>query len=299
VTAAENRDSAESSLEVGIFPGCTDQSMPLVDLAIEAEARGFGSVFLNEHTHIPIDHPRSAFPSGGPIPERYKRFWDPFIALSFVAARTSLRIGTAISLIGEHDAIALAHATASLDLLSGGRLTLGVGYGWHREEFEDHGFPATERAAVVLDKLELIRAMWTAEEAEYHGRYVRLSRSWSWPKPARRPHPPILLGARFNQRTVQRVVRHADGWIPMGSMLDENPAFADELAQLRRAWEEAGRDPAALEVTVIQKCLPAEAFSRRLDQARSLGVNRVILRMADEPRDKALRMLDTVAPALS
>jgi len=284
--------------DVGIFPGCTDQSMPLVELATEAEARGFGSIFLNEHTHIPVEHPRSAFPSGGPIPERYKRFWDPFIALSFIAARTSLQIGTAVSLIGEHDAIALAHATASLDLLSGGRLTLGVGYGWHREEFEDHGHPAAERAAVVLDKLELIRAMWTAEEAEYSGRYVRLSRSWSWPKPAQQPHPPILLGARFSQRTVDRIVRHADGWIPMGSQLDENPAFADELAELRRAWEAAGRDPASLQITVIQKCLPAGAFSKCLDQARSLGVRRVILRMADEPRDKALRMLDTAASAL-
>jgi probable F420-dependent oxidoreductase len=272
--------------------------MPLLELAAEAEARGFRSVFLNEHTHIPIDHPRSAFPRGGPIPERYKRFWDPFIALSFIAARTNLQIGTAISLIGEHDAIALAHATASLDLLSGGRLTLGVGYGWHREEFEDHGYPAEKRAEVVLDKLELIRAMWTQEEAEYPGKYVRLSRSWSWPKPAQKPHPPILLGARFSQRTVERIVRHADGWIPMGSSLDEHPAFVSELAELRRAWEQAGRDPAALQIILIQKCLPAEVFAQRLDQARSLGVNRVILRMADEPRDEALRMLDTVAPAL-
>src|SRR6478735_5191303 len=162
---------------IGVFADCTDRSMPIVGLAVALEERGFTGIYLNEHPHLPVANERSSFPAGGDIPDRYARFWDPYIALSFVAARTSLDIGTCISLVGEHDAIALAKAIATLDVLSGGRLHVGVGFGWHREEFEDHGLPAEVRAPVVEETVALMKQLWTQDVASYEGTYRQLSPS--------------------------------------------------------------------------------------------------------------------------
>jgi probable F420-dependent oxidoreductase len=282
---------------VGIFPACTDQSMPIVDLARAAAERGFASIFLNEHTHIPVSHPRSSFPAGGETPERYARFWDPYVALAFVAAATSLEIGTCISLVGEHDAIALAKQVATLDVLSGGRFVLGVGFGWLREEFEDHGHPAKERAEVVRETVELMRAVWTSEEAEYDGRYRRVSKSRSWPKPLQDPHPPVLLGAPASERNFARIAAWADGWIPMGSpLLDES--FARQVRALRDVWVAAGRNDASLQLVAIQWPAPPADCRRALDAARELGVARVLVYMADDAPADALRHLDAAASAL-
>jgi probable F420-dependent oxidoreductase len=287
-------DMADQRVSFGIFPACTDQSMPIVDLARAAEQRGFSGIFLNEHTHIPIEHPRSTFPAGGPIPERYKRFWDPYVALSFVAATTGLEIGTCVSLVGEHDAIALAKAIATLDVLSNGRFVLGIGFGWHREEFEDHGLPAKRRATVVRETVELMRALWTEDAAEYEGTYRRLARSWAWPKPCQQPHPPVLLGAPASAHNFARVAAWADGWIPMGSpLLDED--FERELTDLRAVWERAGRDPAALRVTAIQWPVRPDRLRAAIDRAGELGVERVVLYMGDESEAEALRTLDHAA----
>src|SRR4029453_15985440 len=138
-------------MKIAIFADPPDQTMPILDFASEVDARGFSGLFLNEHTHLPVDHPTSPFPAGGATPERYARFWDPYIALAFVAASTALEIGTCVSLVGEHDAIALAKQIATLDVLSGGRFICGVGFGWLREEFEDHGHAAAVRAEVVRE----------------------------------------------------------------------------------------------------------------------------------------------------
>ncbi len=168
--------------------------MPVLDLAVEAERRGFEGLFLNEHTHLPVQAPRSQFPAGGPTPLRYARFWDPYVALSFVAARTSLEIGPCVSLVAEHDPIALAKAAATLDVFSGGRLTLGVGFGWNREEVEDHGHPARTRARVVTEAVAPMRELWTKEVASFSGEFFRLSPSMAWPEPRQQPGPPVLLG---------------------------------------------------------------------------------------------------------
>ena len=286
-----------STPQIGIFPACTDKSMPIVELASAAHERGFASIFLNEHTHIPVEHPRSSFPAGGETPDRYARFWDPYVALAFVAAATPLEIGTCISLVGEHDAIALAKQIATLDVLSGGRFVCGVGFGWLREEFEDHGHPAKERVHVVRETVEAMRELWTHDEAEYTGRYVQLSKSRAWPKPLQQPHPPILLGAPASERNFTRVAEWADGWIPMGSpLLDER--FADQLRLLRGAWERAERAPASLRLAAIQWPVPPDQLRRAIDLAASLGVARVLLYMADDPAPNALRKLDAAASAL-
>ena len=233
--------AADGLPRVGVFADCTDRSMPIVELATALEDRGFTGLYLNEHPHLPVANKRSDYPAGGEIPDRYARFWDPYIALSFVAARTSLEIGPTVSLVAEHDAIALAKAIATLDVLSGGRLLVGVGFGWHREEFEDHGLPANVRATVVEETVELMKRLWCDEVAEYTGTYRRLSPSRSWPKPAQQPHPPVLLGAPASERNFERVVRWADGWIPMANPILE-PAYEAWLTDLRRRWDAAGRD---------------------------------------------------------
>jgi probable F420-dependent oxidoreductase len=271
--------------------------MPIVDLARAAAERGFSGIFLNEHTHIPIDHPTSRFLGGGPTPARYGRFWDPFIALAFVAAATDLEIGTSISLAAEHDAIALAKAVATLDVLSRGRFVFGVGWGWNREEFADHGFAANERAQVLEEKVRLMRELWTQDVAEFRGKYVTLSPSWSWPKPHQKPHPPVLLGVPLNERNVERVVAYADGCMPLKARLLGDD-LGPQLAYLRRRWEAAGRDPASLRITVTEMPTSRDRYREAFDRAQSLGVERVIIHLKDESEGEVLPMLDEAAAAL-
>jgi len=283
-------------VKLGIFADSTDRSMPIVDLAEAIEARGFSGLFLNEHPHVPMAHDRSAYPGGGDIPDRYARFWDPYIALSFVAARTALEIGPCISLVAEHDAIALAKAIATLDVLSGGRFLLGVGFGWHREEFEDHGRPANVRAAVVEETVELMRRLWVDDVASYEGEHLRLSPSQSWPKPAQRPHPPVLLGAPASARNFARVAAWADGWIPMASPVfdDAFPAWLDEL---RRVWHAAGREGAPVVMPILTTVRVAD-LPRALERLRELDVERALVHVAEADAGPTLWRLDALAGSM-
>jgi probable F420-dependent oxidoreductase len=294
--------AAEGHPTVGVFADCTDRSMPIVELAKALEDRGFTGLYLNEHPHLPVANERSAYPAGGEIPERYARFWDPYIALSFVAAHTSLEIGPTVSLVAEHDAIALAKSIATLDVLSGGRLLVGVGFGWHREEFEDHGLPADVRAAVVEETVELMKRLWCDEVADYSGTYRRLSPSRSWPKPAQHPHPPVLLGAPASERNFERVVRWADGWIPMANPILE-PTYESWLIDLRRRWDAAGRDSGQLQVLALLTTIRAGDLPLAIERAAKLGVQRVAVRVNEGGRDEVLSRLDrlqaAVAPAFA
>jgi probable F420-dependent oxidoreductase len=288
-----------ANTRVGLFPASTDRSMPLLELARAAEARGFSSMVFNEHTHIPVEHSRSAFPAGGAIADRYARFWDPFVASSFVGATTALEVGTCVSLVAEHDAIALAKAIATIDTLSGGRFIFGVGWGWLREEVEDHGYAAHRRADVVREKVELMRELWTREEAEYAGEFVRMSRSRAWPKPVQRPTLPVLLGAPPAERNFRRVAEWADGWIPMGNTTLELPELDDQLRVLRREWERAGRSEEDLHLTVIQRPARESTLRASLTRADALGVERVVLLMNDLAVDESLSLLDHAASAFA
>jgi probable F420-dependent oxidoreductase len=297
---------------VGVFADCTDASMPLLDLAIAVEERGFTGLFLNEHTHIPVDCPSSQYPPGGPIPERYARFWDPYVALSFVAARTGLEVGPTVSLVGEHDPIALAKAVATLDELSGGRLVLGVGWGWNREEFEDHGFPANRRAQVVGEKLALMKRLWTDEVASFDGEFVRLSPSRSWPKPHQKPHPPILLGVPPSRRNFARIAAWADGWIPMGNALFD-PTFAQQLAELSEEWEQAGRvgtprisvlltgfvkTPGSERMPTVD--MGSDQIADVLGRADAFGVERLMVAgLGHGPASEVLPRLDALSEAVA
>jgi probable F420-dependent oxidoreductase len=274
--------------------------MPIADLARAAQDRGFTSIFLNEHTHMPVAHPRSQWPGGaGATPATYGRFWDPFVALSFVAAATDMEIGTAVCLVAEHDPIALAKAVATLDVLSHGRVVLGAGWGWNREEFEDHGRgPASTRAQVALEHVEAMKALWRDEVASFEGVHVRFPPSVAFPKPSQRPHPPVLLGAPASQRNLQRIVAHADGWIPMGPNVLFEETLERAMAELRARWLDAGRGPEGPRVMAIQATRSPQRLSTALERAEALGLERVIVHIGELDAAGSVGLLDCLAPVV-
>jgi probable F420-dependent oxidoreductase len=217
---------------LAIFP--TDESIGPGDVARLAEERGFESLLFPEHTHIPVDH--SPYPSGGELPRHYARTLDLFVAMTAAAlATTRLRIGSGICLIIQRDPITTAKEVASIDLLSGGRVELGVGAGWNRPEIEAHGTDFGRRFGLMRERVEAMRALWTQDEASYHGKHVDFGPTWSWPKPVQRPHPPVLVGGN-GDRVLDRVLRYGDGWIP-----NREPRLAERIAELQSRAADAGR----------------------------------------------------------
>ena len=272
---------------VGVLFRATDE-MHLLDLARAADERGFTSLVLGEHTHIPVTSDPRNFPgAGNDIPRTYPRLLDPYIALSFVAAQTAMKIATCTSLPAQHDPIALAKALATLDSLSNGRLTLGVGYGWNPDELVNHGHAWKHRRAIVREHVELMRALWTQTEAEYHGDFANLERSWSWPKPAQ-PTIPVLLGAAGRERAMQAIVEWADGWMPGGSI----SWIGERLADLRRRWSEAGRPASGPIIWVIQDVVDGNKLGARLERLAALGVDEVVIAFDTDDRDQILPVLD-------
>src|ERR1700733_12857336 len=196
---------------VAIFP--TDYSVDPPALARLAEERGHESLFFPEHTHIPASR-ESRYPGGGELPVKYARTYDLFVALTAAAVSTTrLRIGSGICLVIERDPITTAKEVASVDYLSGGRLEFGVGAGWNREEMANHGTDPRQRMAVLHERVDAMKAIWTQDEASYHGTHVNFDRIWSWPKPAQRPHPPVLVGGN-GPTVLDRVLRFGDAWMP-------------------------------------------------------------------------------------
>src|ERR1700756_2384773 len=201
-------------MHTGVAIFATDSSIDIQERARESEARGFESLWVPEHTHIPTSR-RSPF-AGGDLPEEYKHTLDPFVALMAAAAATKkLRVGTGICLIIERDTITTAKSVASLDLLSDGRFELGIGGGWNAEEMEHHGTDFKTRFKRLEEQVKAMKAIWTKDVAEYHGKFVDFEPIWAWPKPTQKPHPPILLGGESDY-TLQRVVDFCDGWYPRG-----------------------------------------------------------------------------------
>ncbi|HVC55516.1 MAG TPA: LLM class F420-dependent oxidoreductase [Stellaceae bacterium] len=278
-------------MKVGVFYFPVDYGINIVELATALEARGFESLFVPEHTHIPVSR-RSPAPAGGELPKRYVHTHDPFVALSFAAAATKrLLLGTGICLIPERDPIVTAKCVASLDQLSGGRFVFGIGGGWNVEEMENHGARYQTRFKLMRERILAMKALWTEEEAEYHGPMVDFDKVWSYPKPQQRPHPPIILGGE-TEYTLRRVVDYCDGWFPRpGRGWDAR----EEAGRLHRMAEAAGRDPKTLSISVFRA--PADKAALRLyDEA---GIDRAVLEIPDQGRDDILRLLDDYAPLLT
>jgi probable F420-dependent oxidoreductase len=268
-------------LGLSMFP--TDTAIAPDHLAKEAEARGFESLFFPEHTHIPVGR-RTPYPMGGELPEEYARSLDPFVALGAAAAVTThIRLGTAVCLVAQRDPIVLAKEVASLDHLSGGRVVLGIGFGWNVDEMEDHGVVPSTRRALVREKVLAMKALWQQDVAGFEGKHVRFEPSWSWPKPVQRPHPPILIGGGPGPLLFRHVVEYATGWMPLGGV-----GSRDVRDSLRTAAKEAGRDPASVHVVPVW----AREDKETLDHYATLGVTRAVLGLPPAPADKVLPILD-------
>ncbi|WP_134321742.1 LLM class F420-dependent oxidoreductase [Cumulibacter soli] len=262
-------------MRLGVMALATDWTMPPADLAVAVEERGLSSLFLPEHTHIPVSR-RTPYPGGEPLKDEYYRFLDPIVALSMAAAVTSrIELGTGVLLVNQHDPIALAKAIATLDHLSQGRFVLGAGFGWNEDEMSHHGVDPRRRRSVFREKVMAMIELWENEQASFNGTYVSFEPSWQYPKPARKPHPPILLGGGAGPGFFKHMAEYADGWLPIGGK-----GLVDDIRAMRAAAEEIGRDPNELSVNLFG-VKPDEG---RLEHYRELGVERVALGLPPEER---------------
>ena len=276
-------------MDLGVFSFNTEYTLPADELAKECEARGFESLWLPEHTHIPASR-ESQYPGGGELPEEYVHMSDPFIGLAAAAAVTTrLKLGTGISLVTEHDPIVQAKQVASLDRISHGRFLFGIGAGWNKEEMANHGTPPAKRWKVLTERVQAMKALWTQDEASYHGEFVNFDRVWSYPKPLTTPHPPILMGSLSSRLGRQRVVDLCDGWIPVETAIDDMPAAIADLHDKARA---AGRDPASIPISFFLVHAPGMG---RLARYKELGAVRTVVRAPTAGRDEVLPFLDKYA----
>ena len=262
----------------------TDETMDPAELAREAEARGFYSLYIPEHTHIPTSRETPA-PTGTPeLGREYLRTLDPYIALAAAGAVTErILLGTGIGLIAQHDPITFAKQIATLDRLCQGRFVFGIGYGWNREEMRNHGVEYRTRRGVVRERLLAMQALWSQEQAAYRGEYVEFDECWSWPKPVQQPRPRTLIGGAAGPKLFAAIAEFADGWMPIGGA-----GMKAALVELRAAFGEAGRDPNALHVVPFG-VLPTAG---KLDYYQELGVSEAVLRLPGAGRDAVLPVLD-------
>ena len=263
---------------IAVFAGSYGLAPPALGRAVEE--RSFESLFWAEHTHIPVRSRRA----NGESTRGYAETHDPFVALSAVAAVTgTLRIGTAVCLVTERDPIVTAKAVASLDHISGGRFLFGVGAGWNREELANHGTDPRTRMALLAERVEAMRRIWTDDEAEYHGRFVDFDPIWSWPKPLQRPHPPVLVGGN-GPGTEDRVRAFGDGWLPQCGPLESVAELSRRVTSMRRRAERVGRG--RLPVTLFG------AVPRLLGEFAEAGVDRCLLTLRPADAGELLSTLD-------
>jgi probable F420-dependent oxidoreductase len=264
-------------MEFGIGYFATHDAVDPASFARLVEERGHESLFFAEHTHIPASR-ESPWPAGGELPRKYSHTYDLFVTLTAAAMATSkLRVGSGICLVVERDPITTAKEVASIDHLSGGRMEFGVGAGWNREEMRNHGTDPRVRMAIMVERIEAMKAIWTQEEASFHGEHVSFDRIWSWPKPAQRPHPPVLVGGN-GPTVLDRVLRVGDAWFP-------NYGFDDLLERIGELRARAERP-----IGVMVMGVPAKAAV--LDELQRAGVQRVVRWIPSAGRGPVERALE-------
>jgi len=270
-----------------IFP--TEYSIQPTDLALEAEARDFESLWLPEHSHIPASR-KSPWPGGAELPKYYCETYDPFISLGAAAAVTKkIKLATGICLVVERDPIHTAKEVSTLDRLSAGRFIFGVGGGWNAEEMANHGTVFETRFKMMRERILAMKEIWTQPTPKFAGEFVQFDKMMQWPKPVQKPHPPIIVGGGF-PHAAKRAIAYGDGWMPIGGRADS----LEILPQFRQMAKEAGRNPASLSFGIYGGPADPEVLKRY----RDAGVNRVVLRLPSQSRDEVLPMLDDLAPVM-
>ena len=278
-------------MDIGVIIFPTDKAIQPIELAKACEERGFESLWFPEHSHIPTSRetPWGGNPNLGPLPEEYWRTHDQFVALAAAAAATSkIRLGTGITLVAQRDPIWLAKEVASLDVISGGRFDLGIGYGWNVEEMRNHGLDYKKRRGILREHILLMKELWTKDEASFSGKHIQFESSWAWPKPTQKPHPPVIMGGAAGPKTAAHVAEFCDGWMPLGGLYD----FDGGLKQIHAACEKIGRDPASVHLGMFFAMAP------EIDQVKALeekNVKRAILPLPPAGADTVLPLLDDYA----
>jgi probable F420-dependent oxidoreductase len=271
-------------MDFGVVMFATDFAIRVDELARGAEERGYESLWLPEHTHIPVSR-TSPWPGGPVLPREYWHTHDLFVALATAAAVTTrLRVGSGICLLVERDPITTAKEVATLDALSRGRVLFGIGGGWNAEEMQDHGTEFRTRWRLLRERVLAMKRIWTEDEPSFEGEFVRFPKLWSWPKPVQRPHPPILLGGH-TPRALQRVVDYCDGWLPIGARAGD---LLTKVTELRRLARDKGRDPDGISVSVYGAPMDADSLAR----LRDVGVGRAIFALPSAEADVVLPLLD-------
>ncbi len=285
-------------MDVGFFSMNTDFGVRVEVMARALEERGFASLWVGEHSHIPVSR-ATAYPAGGELPEGYWHMLDPFVSLAAAAAvTTKLRLGTGVCLVLERDLVALAKEVASLDLLSEGRFDFGVGVGWNVEELATHSpIPFRKRYRALREAIAALRVIWTEDEAAFEGEFFNFEALWSYPKPVQRPNPPVYFGAA-GRLGMAHTAEWSDGWCPIETALRDLSVGIDRM---KAKMEEAGRDPASLPITLFAWGRPDVA---KLERFRELGVDQVMLgtgtgTSAGTNLDATLALLDELAPAVA
>jgi probable F420-dependent oxidoreductase len=272
-------------MKIGAVMFFTTESMQPAPLARAMEERGFESLWVPEHTHIPSSL-RSAYPASGGLVRAYYELMDPFLALNTAATvTTNLKVGTGIALVTQRDPIVTAKMVSSIDQLSQGRFLFGVGNGWNQDEIENHGTAFESRHKLARERVEAMKTIWAEEEPEYHGEFVSFGKMKQWPKPFQKPHPPIIVGGAFPY-AARRAIRYGDGWIPRDDWLDRDGM--EVLDKFRAMAKEAGRDPASLSISTFR--VPDDL--ERLKRYRELGIDRVVFSLPAEKDDKVMPILD-------
>jgi probable F420-dependent oxidoreductase len=267
-------------MKFGISTFVTDEGIAPGVLATAIEERGFDSLFIAEHTHIPLSR-KSPWPRGGELPRKYYRTLDPFITLTAAAAATErLLLGTGVALIAERDPIITAKEVASLDLVSGGRVIFGIGVGWNREEMENHGTDPRTRGKLTNERILAMIEIWTKDEPEFHGQYADFDPIGIWPKPVQKPYPPIYVGG--GSRAFDRIAEVGDAWLANGLPPGKLEPLMGELRKT------AGRD---VPVTVFN----ASSEPEDLEAYARVGVERVLLGLPTLPEGETLNQLDELA----
>ena len=271
---------------VMIFP--TENTPSPTELGRKVEDLGFESLWFPEHSHIPTSRetPWGGVKGAAPLPDWYWKTLDAFVALGAVAAVTSkLRLGTGITLVAQRDPIWLAKEVASLDVISGGRVLFGIGYGWNKEEMASHGVAYTERRALLREKVLMMKSLWMDEESKFEGDLLTLQPSWAFPKPVQQPHPPIIMGGAAAPKTIADMVEFCDGWMPLATRHD----IAGRLEEVRTAISAAGRDVKAFDVTAYSAKTDPELIERLI----ALDVNRIVFNLPQKsPEDANSRLAD-------
>ena len=270
-------------MRFGVVLFSSDRGIRPAACAQAAEEAGFYSFYVPEHTHIPVRrdaaHPRTG---GAELPDdRYLRTLDPWVSLGAAAAVTStIRLATAVALPVESDPITLAKTIATLDFLSGGRVTLGAGFGWNTDELADHGIPGRFRYTALREYVEAMRALWTEDVASYQGRFVSFGDSWAYPKPVQE-HLPLLVGAGGTRRSFEWIAANADGWITTPQEDD----IAGRVRALTECWSAAGRAGKPY-IVVLGRADPD-----RVDHLAALGVDEVVIGVPDKDDEQALAFI--------